>query len=73
MTDENEIVAAASEDKFVDLKDIQILTDLQKDFQLVSTQKELIENKLELVKLQLRIKYNLSEESKIDQKTGKIS
>lgn len=69
MTDQTQEVAT----EFVDMNDLNVLTNLQKEHQLVTTQAELAATKIELVKLQLKIKYNLSDADEVNIQNGLIT
>lgn len=59
--------------ELADLVDIKVLTDLQKERQALAVQVDLYDHKIEIVRLKLKIKYNLSDTDTIDSQSGTIT
>ena len=60
-------------EEFVDMQDLSVLMNAQREHQLVSTQTELAAAKIEIIRLKLKIKYNLKDSDTINSSNGLIS
>lgn len=54
-------------------QDLQALLNLEKDYKMASLQAEVVKLTLENVKLQLKLKYKLSDTDVVDSQSGKIT
>lgn len=70
MTDDN---LEQVDDLYVDLADLKVLLDLQKDLELLKTRVELYEHKVTIVQMQLKNKYKMTDTDTINPQNGQIN
>ncbi len=56
----------------VDLGDLKVLLDLQKDLELVKSKAEAVELRIVIVQMRIQAKYQMNDADHIDPKTGEI-